>query len=228
MAFVFNLDTEAAAKNGGNGKLKSGVHDVEIKGIFLGQDGSGNNTIDIVVETAQGQKAVIFGMCIDKTWKTGSANVNYARWNELAMIAGIKLGTLAPQTRRMGGADTQADAFVEATGAKVKMAIQEHFDAYNNELKDTYQLVQTFGPEGHTVSEKMEGKVPTKFENFEVTPWYTPQYKVSLDAGLLRKKDQNGKLIPVSKDGVVTATTTDNTAEAPTPTPAIVAATPLF
>ena len=187
MSFVFELDTQAAQANSGNGKLKSGVHDVEIKGIFLGQDGSKNNTIDIVIETSKGQKAVIFGMCIDKTWKTGSANVNYARWNELAMIAGIKEGKLAPQTRKMNGADVQADAFIEATGKKVKMAIQEHYDVYNNEVKDTYQLVQTFGPEGHTVSEKLESKPATKIETFEVSPWYTPAYKIAEEAGTLRK-----------------------------------------
>jgi len=214
--FVFQLDTEAAAKNGGNGKLKSGVHDVEIKGIFLGADGSGNNTIDIVVETDKGQKAVIFGMCIDKTWKTGSANVNYARWNELAMIAGIKEGKLAPQTRKMKGVDVQADAFVEATGKKVKMAIQEHFDAYLNEVKDTYQLVQTFGAEGHTVSEKMEGKAPTKFANFEVTPWYTPAYKVADEAGTLKKSAQSS-----------TAPSGDSTEEAPATAP-VTEAEPLF
>jgi hypothetical protein len=202
MSFVFELDTQAAQANGGNGKLKSGVHDVEIKGIFLGADSKGNNTIDIVVETDKGQKAVIFGMCIDKTWKTGSANVNFARWNELAMIAGIKEGKLAPQARKMSGKDIQADAFVEATGKKVKMAIQEHYDVYDNEIKDKYQLVQTFGPEGHTVSEKLESKPAKKFVDFEVNPWYTPAYKVAEESGTLKKAS-----------GSTTATTTETPQE---------------
>lgn len=195
--FKFELDTEAAAKNGsGNGKLKSGVHDVIIKGIFLGSTKSGNNTIDIALETTEGQKAVIFGMCIDKTWTTGSENVNYAKWNELALIAGIREGKLAPQDRKMGGATIQADAFVEATGKKVKMAIQENFDAYNNEVKDTYVLVQTFGAEGHTVSEKGENKPAERFKTFEVKPWYTPAYKVAEEAGTLKKSTSSTTSAP--------------------------------
>jgi hypothetical protein len=188
MAFQFKLDTEAATQNGsGNGKLKSGVHDVIIKGIFLGATNGGNNTIDIVLETKQGQKAVIFGMCIDEMWKSGSKNVKYAAWQELALISGIKEGKLAKQARKMNGKDEMHDAFIEATGKEVKMAIQEHFDAYNNEVKDSYVLVQTFGKEGHTVSEKMQNKPATRIEGFEVTPWYTPAYKAAEEAGTLKK-----------------------------------------
>ena len=125
MGFVFKKDESVALNAGKGGSLDTGVHSVKIVGAYLKQTEKGNNVIDLEFEGKTGGKVSIFGMCIDEKWVSGAENYDYARWQELASVANMQTGAVAPCKRKnFDGTEEDANAFTELMGLEVQVAIQ--------------------------------------------------------------------------------------------------------
>lgn len=180
--FQFNLDAEAAASAGKGGGLSTGVHVVQIKGAFLGTTTNGNNVLDLEVENEQGAKATIYGICIDKTWKSGAENFDYAKWQELASVAGMQTGATQPVKRTdFNGTVTDAVAFTELVGKVVTMAIQVELDINSTNGKETKKrkLSRTFFESGQSLAEKQSGSEAKQSVTLgkSITDYETKAYK---------------------------------------------------
>lgn len=153
--FKFELDENAASTAGGNGGgITTGVHEVKITGAYLETDKSGNPRLDLSFENEQGSGCTIYGIAIDKTFKNGSKNYDYAKFQELAQICKMKTGETA-EVQRPGkeGALRPAIAFVELMDKQVQIAVHSELDVYNNNEEKRRRLYRTFDAEGKSVTE---------------------------------------------------------------------------
>jgi len=158
MGFEFKLDESVAQSAGQGGALDTGVHTVVIEGAYLGQTSGGNNTLDLEVKSKDGGQATIYGICIDEKWKSGGKNYDYARWQELAAVVGMKTGaTSNVKRKKFDGTEEDAVAFDELIGKTVQMAIQVELDEYNGKEKKKRKLNRTFFEDGKSIAEKQSG-----------------------------------------------------------------------
>lgn len=170
MSFVFERDDKAAVANSQGGGVESGVHDVVIRGAWLGTTQKGNNTIDLELETKTGGRCTIFGMCLDKKWTSGAENSNYATWQELVAISGMTTGATAVGDRvlKKKGVETkeQQAYFTELVGKELKVCIRVVHDV-RSDGAGTFQsreLFQTYNSDGTTLAEKAAGSPAKKIE----------------------------------------------------------------
>ena len=182
--FEFKLEQDVALSAGKGGGLDTGVHKVKIEGAFLGTTSNGNNVVDLEVESETGGKATIYGMCIDKTWKSGAENHDYPKWQELALVAGMKTGATAPVQRKdFNGVVSDAVVFTELTGKVVTMAIQVELDvntkATPHKESRKRKLNRTFFESGHSMAEKQSGSEARQANNLasKITDYETKAYK---------------------------------------------------
>jgi len=165
----FNLDEAAANENSvGGGKVETGMHPVKITGVFPSTDNGGNNRVDITFE-GESAKGVIFGIAIDKTFKSGKDNPNYATWMEFAKVAGMKTGAIKQAPRKMRGEDIQADSFAEPLGKEMILALYIEHDFYNNEEKDKLQLAKTFTKSKKSVVEAVQKVDADELKDYKLT-----------------------------------------------------------
>ena len=193
--FIFKLDEEVAGSNGaGGGKIETGVHQVTITNAFIGETSNGNNLVDIIFENEKGSKGIIFGLCIDDKWKSGAENFDYSKWQELAVLGGMKTGDTYTAKRKMNGKEIDAIAFKELVGKKFNMAVYEEFDVYNGKESIKLKLSQTFTPSGKTLTEAKEKLDATKMEEVKktLTPFYTKNHQKGIDTAV-KAGDQNSE-----------------------------------
>ena len=185
--FVFNLDEEAALENkvGGGTGVVTGVHPVTITDVFLTETTKGNNTVDFTFETESGGKGVIFGMCIDPKWKSGTENFDHPVWSEFALISGMKTGDTYEAKRKMNGKEVSATAFKEVAGKKLNLAIYEEFDFYNGKETVKLKLAQTFTPSGKSLVEAKGKLDAAEMESAKekLKPFYTKAHKKGVAGG---------------------------------------------
>lgn len=194
MAFKFKRDTKAAMANSTGGGIDTGVHEVVIKNAYLYEFSSGENAVDLEIETKTGQKGTIFGICIDEKRHTGGENYDYPRWNELVEVADMQTGdtVMVKRTVMKNGAETQEDAvaFKELAGFKCVMAIQIEKDWYNGQEKDKRNLHSTYFVDGRSLTEKSVGievakrskTLATKLKDYE-SKAYKNRKQASVEAG---------------------------------------------
>lgn len=188
--FEFKLDQEVALSAGKGGGLDTGVHKVKIEAAFLGTTTNGNNVVDLEVEDANGAKATIYGMCIDKTWKSGAENHDYPKWQELALVAGMATGATAPVKRKdYNGVVTDAVVFTELTGKVLTLAIQVELGMNtkvtpNKETKKR-KLTRSFFEDGKSMAEKQNGSEAKTSVNLasKITDYETKEYKAHKAGG---------------------------------------------
>lgn len=208
---MFQFDLEAAKTNMAGGKgFHTGVTKARIVGIFPKKKGA-NDVVDIILENDHGGKAVVFGMMTAKQTATGKDNPHYARFMELAYHAGIRQGTIGKVSRKIGGVDTPSDAFVEATGKIVEVAMQTVFNVNNrtNEETQTWQVSKTFDHLGRTIESVEKDEHLNSAENFAVEDYYTKEWTAAKADGSL--------IIPQANAGTpATASTPATTEAAPT------------
>ena len=165
MAFAFNINTQAAVNTGKGGAMGSGVHTVTIQEAWLGETKNGNNIIDLELVSDSGERATIYGMCIDETFTTGSKNSSYGVWNELAIVAGMQTGAVAPMERTaFDGSKSQENAFTELMGKKVMIGLQIVHDVNQDKNKEVKRrnLYRAFYADGRSVAEVQAGETVAK------------------------------------------------------------------
>jgi hypothetical protein len=179
MAFKFNRDTKAAQAASKGGVIDTGVHVVKILNAYLYEFNSGENAVDLEIETKTGQKGTIFGICVDEKRHTGGENYDYPRWMELVEVADMKTGDTVMVKRKVmkNGKEVEEDAvaFKELQGFKCTMAIQIEKDWYNGQEKDKRNLHSTYFLDGRSLSEVAAGievakrskSLATKLKDYE-------------------------------------------------------------
>ena len=188
--FQFQID-ESAALSAGAGGMTTGVYEVVVEAVVLGSDKSGNPRASFYFKDSNDKRAIIFDMCIAAKWTTGKDNSDYKKWQEFAMIIGMKTGATAVQkveTKK----DTLTDrtVFTEATGKKIKVALQEINDiitggAKLGQAKTDKKIYKTFNADGKTLAEKTSN-VPAKTifaVEKDLKPYSTPAYKAKMAGG---------------------------------------------
>ena len=186
--FEFKLEEDVALSAGKGGGLDTGVHKVKVEAAFLGTTTNGNIVVDLEVEDANGAKATIYGMCIDKTWKSGKENYDYPKWQELALVAGMATGATAPVKRKdFNGAVTDAVVFTELTGKVLTLAIQVELDINSTNGKETKKrkLTRSFFEDGKSMAEKQNGSEAKTSVNLasKITDYETKAYKAHKAGG---------------------------------------------
>jgi len=165
MAFAFNLNTQAAVNAGQGGAMASGVHTVTIKEAWLGETKNGNNVIDLEFVSDKGERASVFGMCIDETFTTGSKNSSFGVWNELAIVGGMQTGAVVPMERTSyNGEKTTQNAFSELIGKTIMIGLQIVHDMNKDGDKviKRRNLYRAFYADGRSVAEVQAGETVAK------------------------------------------------------------------
>jgi hypothetical protein len=175
MSYTFQLDTEAAATEQNSGALDTGIYPVTINSISLDKTKNGNNTANISFTTNKGLSKTIYGMCMDKKWTSGADNFDYDKWNRIAALCGLKTGEVGqlPLKKDDGtpvmkdGSQVVLDVFKESIGAKVQLAIQLIYDAYNGEAKEKNEIYEVFTEDGKTYNESTSNSPAEKLEKIK-------------------------------------------------------------
>jgi hypothetical protein len=182
--FQFQLD-ESAALSASAGGMTTGVYEVVVEAVVLGEDKSGNPRASFYFADANGKRAIVFDMCIAPKWTTGKDNSDFNKWQEFAMIVGMKTGATAVQNVQISK-DKKEDktVFAECSGKKIKVALQEVNDivtggAKIGQPKTDKRIYRTFYTDGRTLAEKTSD-VPAKTilaVEKDLKPYSTPAFK---------------------------------------------------
>lgn len=208
MAFVFKKDEAAAEKVGGSAGMRTGVYDVTVKAVTIKDDNSGNTRATFILENDNGKRALVFDMCINEKWTTGKDNVDYAKWQEFVAVTGMQTG--ATKVAKVKFSETRTEectVFTEPLGKKIKVALQEIYDVYNNKEKVEKVIYRTFFITGHSVSEKKLGAPAKIFLEVEekIKPYETKGYVAAKEAGTLIIESKDGKKDTGTSAGATTA-----------------------
>lgn len=182
--FQFQID-ESAALSAGAGGMKTGVYEVVVEAVVLANDSKGNPRASFYFKDANDKRAIVFDMCIAPKWTTGKDNSDYKKWQEFAMVVGMKTGATAVQNVQVSK-DKKEDktVFTECTGKKIKVALQEINDIATGgknigKPKTDKKVYKTFFSDGRTLAEKtsdVPAKTITAVEK-DLKPYSTPAYK---------------------------------------------------
>ena len=179
MAFTFTINTTAAVNTGKGGALASGVHLVTIQEAWLGQTKNGNNTIDLELVSNSGERATIYGMCIDELFTTGSKNSSFGVWNELAIVCGMQTGAVAAMERtQFDGSKTNENAFTELVGKSFTCGLQIVHDMNKDGNKEVKRraLYRAFYADGRSVAEVQAGEPAAKqSKTLKIEDYITPK-----------------------------------------------------
>jgi len=176
MGYQFNLDTEAAeTEQSSGGALDTGVYGATIEHISISQTKNGNNMANISFKTDNGMNATVYGICMDKTWKSGAENFDYAKWNRIAALCGLKTGeTITKKLFKEDGSPVMKDGsqieleiFKESVNSKVKFAIQLVYDAYNGNAKEKNEIYEVFTADGKTYNENNANQPAEKLDKIK-------------------------------------------------------------
>lgn len=185
MGFQFVKDTKAA-ENAAGGGIKTGVHKLTVVAVALEEDSKQNPRVNIYLEDATGNRAVVFGMCIAQKWTTGSDNMEYAKWQEFAAICGMETGALAQaniKTNKAGDIKPM-NVFTECTGKVINVALQEKFDVITQgkkagEVSNDKSIYRTFNIDGKSLAEIATNTPAKSIEAIKstLTPYETKAFK---------------------------------------------------
>ncbi len=165
MGFQFNINTNAAVEAGKGGALGSGVHKVTIQEAWLGTSKNGNNVVDLELQAESGERATIYGMCLDETFTSGAKNSSYGAWNELAIVCGMQTGAVVAMERTLfGGTKETQNAFTELVGKTFVVGLQIVFDVNQDKTKEVKRrsLYRAFYANGLSVAEAQAGQTEPK------------------------------------------------------------------
>ena len=181
MGFKLEIDEQAALSVGKGAGLPTGIHKVRIIGAWLGETKGGNNTIDLEVEDKDGNRATIYGMCIDKTWKSGAENYDYGKWQELISIVGLKSGETKTIERLMfDGKKENAESMTGLVGKVVVVALQIKFELNQDGTKEkkVRGIYRTFHKDGKSIAETQAGTeaktsvgLASSLKDYETQAW---------------------------------------------------------
>jgi|LGVF01.1.fsa_nt_gb hypothetical protein len=158
MDIGFKLDLEVAGNASKGGRIVTGVYKVEIVKALLAKTENGNNILDLELRSENGEVGFINRLCIDEKWTSGSENLDYKRWQELAACAGMQSLTTFKTTRKTGKGEIEVLGIKELTGKVVNVAVYQEHDVYNNEEKISLKLSNTFLASGQSVTEAQTKK----------------------------------------------------------------------
>ena len=158
MDIGFKLDLEIAGNASKGGRIVTGVYKVEIVKALLAKTENGNNILDLELRSENGEVGFINRLCIDEKWTSGSENLDYKKWQELAACAGMQSLTTFKTTRKTGKGEIEVLGIKELTGKVVNVAVYNEHDVYNNEEKITLKLANTFLASGQSVTEAQAKK----------------------------------------------------------------------
>ena len=183
MAFVFNLNQQAAVNTGKGGALASGVHKVTIQEAWLGETQNGNNTVDLELLSETGERATVYGMCIDEKFTTGSDNSSFGVWNELAIVCGMQTGAVAVMERTSyDGSKTNENSFSELVGKSFVVGLQIVHDVKKDGTTEVKRrsLYRAFYADGRSVAEVQAGEAVAKQSvNLKIEDYTTPKCKAA-------------------------------------------------
>lgn len=179
MEIGFKLDLDLAAKASQGGKLGTGVSKVEIAHAWVSKTQNGNNLLDLELIGENGEIGFINRLCIDQKWTSGSENLDYKRWQELAAACRMQTLTLVDSKRNTKNGEVDAKEIQELIGKVVKVAIYEEFDVYNNKEKLSLRLQNTFLADGRSIAEVQANKPAERIEKIaeRLRIYETPEYK---------------------------------------------------
>ena len=196
MAFKLEIDQQAALNVGKGAGLPTGIHKVRITAAWLGETKGGNNTIDLEFEDKDGNKATVYGMCIDKTWKSGAENYDYGKWQELINIVGLKSAETKTIERTIyDGTKEKAESMTGLVGKVVVIALQIKYELNQDGTKEKKVRViyRTFHKDGKSIAETQadtEAKTSVGLAK-SLTDYETEAWKVWKADGGSKAKNQN-------------------------------------
>jgi len=178
MELNFKLDLDVAADAAKGGRITTGVYTVEIVHAEIGKTENGNNIVDLEVRSENGEIGFINQICIDEFWASGTENSNYRRWQELAACAQMQSLTVYAYKKTVKGVETEVQGIKELVGRKVRVAVYEEFDVYNNKEQIRLRLQNTFLPDGRSVAEAQAKKPAARIFKLEerLKPFYTEDW----------------------------------------------------
>ncbi len=179
MELGFKLDLEVAGNASRGGRMVTGVYKVEIVKALLAKTDNGNNILDLELRSENGEVGFINRLCIDEKWSSGSENLDFKRWQELAACAGMQSLTTYDTTRITKAGEIAVKGIQELTGKVVNVAVYQEHDVYNNEEKISLKLSNTFLPDGQSVSEAQQKKPASRINKVgeRLADFHTKAYK---------------------------------------------------
>lgn len=164
MEIGFKLDLGIAESASRGGRIRTGIHKVEIIHAWVGKTENGNNIVDFEIRSENDEVGFINRVCIDEKWASGTENLDYKRWQEFAACAGMKSLTLVSGNRNTANGEVSTKEISELKGKHVTVAVYEEFDVYNNKEKVSLKLQNTFGKTGQTIAEAIAKKPAERIE----------------------------------------------------------------
>lgn len=185
MEIGFKLDLSVAENASRGGRIRTGVHKVEIVHAWIGKTDNGNNVIDLELKSDNDEVGFVNRICIDEKWESGTENLDYKRWQELAACAGMKTLTLIEDERNTGSGKVPAREIAELKNKHVMVAVYEEFDVYNNKEKVSLKLQNTFGKNGQSISEAIAKKPAERIHKLaeRLVKYETKEHKAWKDGG---------------------------------------------
>ncbi len=155
MEFKFNVDASVATKL--EAGVDTGIHKVKIEKGLVSKTKNGNNILDVFLETENGQKFAVYGICIDEKWTSGADNMDFPVWNELAILAGMKTGEMVDthieMTKKGEKVNAERKEFTELRGKSLTVAVYWEFDFDSGKERKRRKLSRVFNKDGFSISE---------------------------------------------------------------------------
>ncbi len=175
----FKLDLDVASSASQGGRIETGIYVVEIIKAYVYKTDNGNNIVDLELRSNNGEVGFINRLCIDQKWESGSDNLDYKRWQELAASAQMQSLTTFESTRKTKNGEVQVAQIKELVGKKIQVAVYREFDVYNNEEKVSLKLSNTFLADGRSVSEAQAKKPAERIDKIggRLVDYHTKEHK---------------------------------------------------